>query len=333
MKHVAAPLVALVLLLSACASPPPSRPDWIAGDSASYKSAQYLLGRGQAATPEEAQDRARADLSKIFQVAVSADSEDVQKFKSGAAGGEYESQATRRISTRTEQIIRGIQIAQLWQDPDTRNHHALAVLPRLQTAAALRQQIAQLDEATGKQIEQSRASDDLFLKIAAASRALQTQQERAGVQKSLQVVDITGRGIASPWNSAALQGDLDGLLKRVRIAPQLAVDAPAALAQMVSGALAHAGFLIETAPNPDFLLQAKLELADLGLQQGWYWQRGTLEISLAEKASGRVRGTRSWPIKANAQDRDSAARRALTQADTVLKQELRSAIIEMATTR
>ena len=37
-------------LLSGCASKPPAAPDWIAGDSAQYKSAQYLIGRGQAST-------------------------------------------------------------------------------------------------------------------------------------------------------------------------------------------------------------------------------------------------------------------------------------------
>src|SRR5665811_818329 len=115
-------------LLSGCASQHPTQPDWIAGDSASYKSAQYLIGRGQATTQEEAKDRARADLAKIFQVAVTADSEDVQKFKSVPAGpGEYESHASRRITSHTEQIIRGIQIAELWKDPTTDTFHVLAI--------------------------------------------------------------------------------------------------------------------------------------------------------------------------------------------------------------
>src|SRR3989304_4693456 len=117
MKPAVIALFALMLsmlfpLLAGCPAPPPAGPDWIAGDSAQYKRAQYLIGRGQAATQEEAKDRARADLSKIFQVAVVADREDVQKFKSDPAGpGQLESQASRRITTRTEQIIRGIQIA------------------------------------------------------------------------------------------------------------------------------------------------------------------------------------------------------------------------------
>src|ERR1019366_645792 len=86
MKLSAFAIFTLMLsLLLGCASRQPAQPDWIAGDSANYKSSQYLIGRGQAATQEEAKDRARADLSKIFQVAVTADSEDVQKFKTSPA--------------------------------------------------------------------------------------------------------------------------------------------------------------------------------------------------------------------------------------------------------
>lgn len=320
-----------LLLLSGCASKPANQPDWINGESDAYKSAQYLIGHGQAATQEEAKDRARADLSKIFQVAVVADSEDVQKFKSAPAGaGEYENQATRRVTTRTEQIIRGIQIPELWQDPVTKNHHALAVMPRLQTAASLREQISQLDDATRNHIEQSGKQSDLFLKIASASLAVESQQERELLQKSLQIVDITGRGTESQWSSAKLKIDMGELLKRVRITAQVAADSPPELKDMVAGALAQAGFMIETGQDPDFVLQARMEMSDLGFQQGWYWQRGIVDVTLSEKATGRVRGTKRWTVKSNAPDKESAIKRAFTQADTFLKQELRSAIIEMA---
>jgi hypothetical protein len=330
MKLSAFAAIAFMLsLLSGCASKP-TTPDWITGDSAQYNSAQYLIGRGQAATQEEAKDRARADVAKVFQVAVVANSADVQSSKSDSSGvAKYEQQATRSISTRTDQIIRGIQIPELWQDPTTKDYYALAVLPRLQAAASLRQQIDQLDEATADHIDQSRKSSDLFLKIAAASMAVETQREHESLQKSLQIVDPTGRGTESKWNSAKLQSDLDELLKRVRIAPKVTADSTPGLEEVVAGALANAGFMIETGQNPDFVLQARMVLDDLGLQAGWYWQRGVLEVNLSEAATGRVRGTKRWNVKSSAPDKATAAKRALNQADDILKQELRPAIIEM----
>lgn len=319
----------MLSLLPGCASKP-ATPDWVAGDSARFNSAQYLIGRGQASTQEEAKDRARADVAKVFQVAVVASSEDVQRSKSDSTGAsQYEQQASRSISTRTDQIIRGIQIAELWQDPVTKNFYALAVLPRLQAAASLRQQISQLDEATADHIEQSRKSSDLFQKIAAASLAVETQREHESLQKSLQVVDPTGRGSESKWNSAKLQSDLDELLKRVRIASQVTSDSTPGLAEVVAGALANAGFMIETGQNPDFVLQARMVLDDLGMQNGWDWQRGVLEVNLSEAATGRVRGTKRWNIKSSAPDKETSAKRALNEADTILKQELRTTIIDM----
>jgi hypothetical protein len=324
-------LAAAFLVVGGCATQPkPSQPDWVNGDSATYKPAQYLLGRGQGSTQEDAKDRARADLAKIFQVAVVASSEDVQQFQTTGAGSQYEGKSSRSISTRTDQIISGIQIADLWQDPVTKNYFALAVLPRLQTSATLRQQIAQLDDATGNYINQSRSTNDLFLKITAAHNALASQTERDALQKSLQVVDITGRGVEPRWNAATLKADLDALLKRVRIASRVTADSAPATADIVAGALAQAGFMIETGPNPDFVLQTRLNLGQALQKDGWYWQRGTVEVTLTEAANGRVRGTRRWDIKASATDPDSAVKRALDQVDTLLKKELGPAIIGMA---
>ena len=324
----------MVLFFAGCSSQPVVTPDWVAGDSSQYSGAQYLLGRGQAATQEEAKDRARADLSKIFQVTVEAESEDVQKFRAGGSEPlQYESQSIRRINTRTAQIIHGIQIAELWQDKSTLNFHALAVLPRLQTAASLRQQINALDEATGNHIEQSRKSSDLFLKITAASKAADSQHERDLLQKSLQVVDVTGRGVDAKWNAAKLKSDLEALLRRVKIAPQVEPGSAPGFYEVVAGALAKAGFMVDTGENPDFILWSRLELADLGFQDGWFWKRGILEVTLSEKGTKRIRGTMRWNVKSNAPDRESAPKRALNQADLILKQELRAAIIDMAGSR
>ena len=105
------------------------------------------------------------------------------------------------------------------------------------------------------------------------------------------------------WNSAKLKSDLGELLKRVSIAPRVAADAPAGLAEMVAGALAQAGFMLDTSDHPQFVVQASMNLTDLGLKDGWYWQRGTLEITLSETANNRVRGTRHWGIKGNGQNK------------------------------
>jgi hypothetical protein len=69
------------------------------------------------------------------------------------------------------------------------------------------------------------------------------------------------------------------------------------------------------------------------LQEGWYWQRGTLEVRLTETATNRARGSRRWPIKTSARDRGSSLSRALDEADRILKKELRGTVVGFATAK
>lgn len=320
-------IVAVGISLFGCASAP-STPDWVNGKSAKYPDNQYLVGRGQADAQEDARNRARADLAKILEVGVSAKSSDVTSFSSGAEGAKTESQVSRSIVTHTDQIVRGIQIPETWQDPQTKSVYALAVLPRSQAAMGLRADIERLDAATLGYVDGARKAPDLLAQVASASRALDSQRERDAVQRTLQVIDVTGLGVEPRQNSGQLAADLAALLKRVRMKPQ----APGSqeLERMLSAALSAAGFVPEAGEDAPYVLVGSLQLDDLGPIDGWYWMRGTLEVQLAEKASGKVRGNKRWEIKTSSPQKATAQRRALDEADATLKRELRPAILGFA---
>ena len=74
-------LLLLMSLFTAWSSSGSKRPDWINAGSNKYPANAYLLGRGQSDNRALAQDRARADLSKIFQLRVIEESKDVVKFE------------------------------------------------------------------------------------------------------------------------------------------------------------------------------------------------------------------------------------------------------------
>ena len=312
--------------LFGCASAP-STPDWVNGKSAKYPDNQYLVGRGQADAQEDARNRARADLAKILEVGVSAKSSDVTTFTSDG-GGKTESQVSRNIVTRTDQIVRGIQIPEGWQDPQTKSYYALAVLPRSQAAMALRADIERLDAATQGYVQGARNTPDLLAQVASASRALDSQRERDAVQRALQVIDVTGLGVEPRQNGGQLAADLNALLKRVRMKPQ----APGSqeLERMLSAALSAAGFVPEAGAAAPYVLLGSLQLDDLGVIDGWYWMRGTLEVQLTEAASGKVRGNKRWEIKTSSPQKATAQRRTLDEADATLKRELRPAILGFA---
>ncbi|HVC29232.1 MAG TPA: LPP20 family lipoprotein, partial [Gammaproteobacteria bacterium] len=171
-RHLPLLLILVLGMLSACsqATKPDARPGWILGQDAKYPSSGYLLGRGQGDNLAIAKDRARADLAKNFSVNVSERLKDISAYTQGATGPAKNSQdVSRSLSTRTDEMLRGVEIGETWQDPVTQEYYALAVLSRLKTDAALRQQISDLDASTRSYLNQAQANNDLFVKIANAT--------------------------------------------------------------------------------------------------------------------------------------------------------------------
>ena len=323
-------VVVLVSLLSSTTALA-AQPKWISDSSLEYPSALYLTGRGVGATAEEAQNRARGDLATIFEVRVEVVNENTTTVAKSGNKEQVNKLSTQQVSAKTDKVISGINIAQVWRDPATADFHALAVLPRAQAGASLREELAKIDEGVQQQIETAKAAKDPLLKIGALSHALETSVKRDGFQASLKVVDPSGRGVGAPISQVSIQSLLDDTLKRVQITPDAAEDAGVQnFSSILKGGLAAAGFLASSSTEADFVLVGKLTLNDLGRQSNWNWVRATIEVSLVEKASGRVRGSKTWPVKASAQDAKTARTRALIEIEKLLKQELRATIIEFA---
>ena len=74
--YLIALVIAFTLVLSGCANTP-ARLDWVLDVIQKYPSGDYLTGIGEAGSQEAAKDRARADLSKIFEVSIQVDTEDI----------------------------------------------------------------------------------------------------------------------------------------------------------------------------------------------------------------------------------------------------------------
>lgn len=307
-------------------------PDWIAGESARFSSNQYLLGRGSDARLDNAKDRARADLAKTFQVAVSEESSDVQRFQRKTEDQRSEElqslDISRAVRTRSEALISGIEIADIWRDPLSGDYYALAVLPRAQSARGLRQDIQALDEATRGHIARAREQGDPLDKAGASARVVAAQRERAEYQRMLRVVDSSGQGIPAPWNLAELEADLATLLQRVTVAPRAGGRDSENLLPALRAALADSGFRAAD-DAADYVLEAALNLHELGQREGWYWYAGSLELVLRDNA-GRVRASQRWNIKESAKLDTLARQRAADKAAEILKRELRASLLGFA---
>jgi len=308
-----------------------AQPKWISDTTQEYPNDMYLVGRGAGSTAEEAQNRARGDLATIFEVRIEVSNQNTTTVAQSGKNEQVDRVASQQVSAKTDKMINGINIAEVWRDPVTQDFHALAVLPRAQANASLREELTKIDDALNQQMQAAQATNDPLLRIGALSQALQSTINREGFQAMLKVIDPSGRGVQSPVSQATVQKQIGDTLKTVKIASEIVDDGDTKeFASIIKGGLASAGFLASNPASADLVLESKLSLSDLGRMDGWNWMRGTVEVSLVEKASGRVRGSKTWPVKASAKDAKTARSRTLIEIEKLLKEELRAAIIEFA---
>jgi len=309
-------------------------PDWVAGASARYPDTLYLLGRGVSRNRDDAEDRARADLAKNFEVAVNAESSDVQTFsRSVGADGTQEGGETRimrSVEARTDRVLTGVEIADLWRTPDGGEYHALAILGRASAAQAMREDIRSLDEKTRLNVEQAGREDDLLQRIAAAERAVVAQTERADVARALHVVQPSVGAANAPWSLERLVRDRDALFSRLSMLPRGEGDYGAEIQPALAAAVSEAGFHVATDTAAPYQLSARLEIADLGLRGDWYLYKGELILTLRDR-DGRERGSRRWDVKGSSSLESRIAQtRAVDAAVGLLKSELRAVVLRFA---
>ena len=308
-----------------------AQPAWVNGETSEFPTQQYLLGRGVGSTETEAQNRARGDLVTTFEVRVQVAEENTTTVTKSGNQEQVNRVASQQVSAKTDKLISGIYIANLWRDPVTQDFHALAVLPRKQANASLREELAAIDESLQQQLKSAELAADALLKVGALTQALQLAIKREGFQAMLKVIDPSGKGSLAPVSQLSLQQQIGDTLQAMRISSTVLEDAGVAeFSRVMKGGLASAGFLSVAPANAEWLLESKLNLSDLGRHEGWYWWRASVEISLLENPSRRVRGSKTWPLKVSAQEAKTARTRVLLDVEKLLNEELRQSIIEFA---
>lgn len=328
-------LVALgVTLMCVSCARQQGRPDWIVGEAPAYPASHYLLGRGEGASQQQAADRARAEIAKIFRVAVSDETVDTQTVTTTRRGSrrarEQQSEATRTVTTWTDELLEGVEIARVWHDPQTRRHYALAVLARAQTAQNLRGRMQQLDLQTETDLKRAREGTDRLQHIGAIDSAVEAQRQRQSLQQYLTIVEPAANVMPAAWKQAELRSELTAALRHVRIDALASNDPTGKLQSVLAGAIARAGFTLGGGQETDYVARASLQLHELVEREGWYWLRGTLELQLTERVAARVRGVKRWNIKVSAQQPELTQQRLLDQVSTILREELRPTLIGFA---
>jgi hypothetical protein len=294
---------------------------------------QYVVATGSASNAEQAKKRSLANLTRVFELHIresSTASQEVKSFKQDGSETVSTSQnLAQQINIQTNKIINGARVAEQWQSSEDLTHHALAVLDRRQAGNNIRGEIGRLDKETDFDLKSAETKKNPLLKVAAYQRVLALQEERDTLQKTLKVIDLSGRGSESSLNRADLRERLENSLNTLNMRPAVISDAVGGLDKILKGAMASAGFP-EATGSAGYVLSAGLDTQPPINSQGWYWLRGTLTLRLAS-ADGRVQGNKTWPLKVSATNVEQLDARMKSTVEKKLNAELKPTILGFAT--
>lgn len=323
-------LIIFCLLLPLFAVQADTAPDWVTNQSRGNPEV-FLSATGIADNPELAKDRALGNLAKIFEAQISDISSRQTatsvNIEMGVETLEQAHQLTQRVQVKSDMVIRGAVISEIWHDPVLQLYHALAELNRVQAKNNLYDEIMQLDADTRALLKQQKSSPHRLQRIAYINRAIELQQQRQGLQRMLKIVDRHGRGDEPPWRLSELKLLLEQQLQDLSVSLHIvSEDVSGKLEKTLLSAMLNAG--IRASADGDYQLVAELDVNDLGLQQGWYWQRAVLELQL--KQAGQVLGSQFLHFKVAALQQAQLERRLLLMIRQRLDDELYASLLGLA---
>jgi LPP20 lipoprotein len=338
---------------------PDRKPDWVDGESVEWPREQYVVGVGSADEREGAEDRARAEVGRVFSTHVASTirstSSESNSTSDGRTSASQEDSAADETTSTTDKLLEGVEIAQVWQDPATQRTYALAVLDRQKSADRLRARLdavealavplrARLAEAgvsirgpmdakghADASVSQPPDGEPRSRKAEAASaglRLLQLRTRREAIQADLRVVAPSDAHLRDGSHDEAAARET---LARMSVSVQVPDDVDGVVGAGVAGGLSALGFSLQRDPaGADLVGEATLSVEDLGRRDGWFWARATTGIVLRDPQSGRVLAQVNESAREASRVQAEAARRVLGSLSGKLRSSVPAALFAWA---
>jgi hypothetical protein len=275
------------------------RPDWIDGESIQYPSSRYLTGVGYDPDRKTSEDKARAEIAKIFFSKIDSRTRSYQDYLQITSKGKSKTRETFSIEeitkVSTQKVLSGVRISSVYQDTGSEPiFYALAVLDRDQSAKILRDKIQQLDQDIKGLLTRAKGEGDMLAKVKYLKQSIQKHILREAYDAELRIVSPSGTGISSPIHFTEIKSRLESILLRdfligVSVKGSRAVEIQEALVQ----GLNKQGFSIgEDLSRAKVLVRGAVEIKalDRGSPE-WKYVQWRAHFDLVDKVGGSVFGS------------------------------------------
>ena len=275
------------------------RPDWIDGQSQYYPSSMYLTGVGYAPDRQSAEDRARAEISKIFHSKIDARTRTYQEYLQTVSGSKTKTTDNVAIEdiTRvsTQKVLSGVRIVQVYKQRKPQPlFYALAVLDRSQAKEILQGKIRELDQNINRLVSLSRQETDKLSRIKYLKASVEEYILRDAYNTELRIVNPSGQGIPSAVSFTDLKRQLsDTLLRDFFIAVSVKGSRAIEIRQALIEALNQKGFsVLDDLGRASVLARGTVEINPIKQESSeWKFVRWKAYFDLVDQQGGAVFGS------------------------------------------
>ena len=273
-----------VLFLASCGAPKP--PEWTLGRSTLYPDQAFLVGVGMGTTQGQAEDRARAEIAKIFTVDIhsrESTSESEWLNRSGnVAGSEYRQAVEAELTATSDKILSGVQIAEIWKDEKTGAYHALAVLDRLRISTGLRSELDEADQAAMEQVRQAEIAPSKFRSLGHYLQTLKALELRRSIAADLRITDPSGWVSDAPYSAAVIGAKADAVAGSIQVGIDLQNDRDGIVRGAVIQALTSQGIQLAPSLGGDVRIQGRIDLEQYKTSDPWQWTVASAQVEFLE---------------------------------------------------
>lgn len=314
-------ILTMAALCASCASqraladPRHPKPDWVDGASVEYPRERYVVGVGAGDDRAAAQDRARAEIAKVFSTNVSIDTRMTETETSdtgdGASKNNFSRSINQSVKTASEKALEGVQVVEDWHDSATKIHYAMAVLERVKARAAINDKIGELDSQAAQWKSQLESATEKLPKAKAAMRLLTILKARSELNSELRVVDDNGQGVTPFINEAAIKSAAAKAVSALNVSVVLLGEGSNEVITAVLSGLNACGLQASIGhKDADISVEGQVDTKPMQGDDGrWLWARSTATISLNDPRTGKVFSRFDASDREASADYEEAARR------------------------
>jgi hypothetical protein len=272
--------------------------DWVDGKSISYPENQYLVGVGYGNTRETAERNSYAAISKIFSANITSISKDSEIYSQVQSKGRNETKdeinIEQFIEITTKRVLENVTIAETWFDNKEKVYYVLAVIDREKAGNSLKEQISSIDSQIEEMIKKSRKASDKIQKIRDLKGAIKGLIQREACNANLRVINLSGKGIDSPFSLAGVDNELTYFLRNdFSIGIEVAGEKGGSVEVAIIEGLNKQGlFIVKKGQSEDLIVKGEIEFNEAYIHNPMFkFVRWVANFQLIDKNTDRVIGS------------------------------------------